>query len=283
MHDVPQEMRQERAAEKLEGLEGWESRPARILGPEHFQLQVDFAKIMAERTKRPLVGMLQNYTALPRSFAFARGSTYREMAPALPELGSDGANVMDVAYPRYAEFMQTFGGHTAEYHPENSHVFGCFYYEVLPGTTAIQIHFSNNENGDTSPLSEEHIEQRKKELGDMVRDIRRQYPQATEVRGLSWLYTVPAYRALFPESYHQSLAIDSDSHNWIRGTTMWGQFIDSHGQLKHDKAELFLAQVEALPPGADVSALFGRADSAVSPVMAAHAPIGDFYTMYGLD
>lgn len=158
--------------------------------------------------------------------------------------------------------------------------FSCFSYDILDEhDDAVNIHFANAEFQALGPLHEEKLQSRRAELHDALFDIRTRFHQVQDIRGKSWLYNLPVYRQFFPKSYLEGLSLDSDEDLWGRGSTIWGQFIDSQMRLKEHKAKEFLEEVEKLEVGKPLSDLF-KVDSVVLPPLTTSGPIKDFYEMY---
>ncbi len=92
--------------------------------------------------------------------------------------------------------------------------------------------------------------------------------------GVSWLYNVPAYRRLFPQTY---LATAKIAGQRFRNMPLWGQFLDRHGAVRANLAAVFLERL-------------ARLDSMEHPVecfpfqpLAVEAPLADFYAFHRID
>ena len=157
--------------------------------------------------------------------------------------------------------------------------FGCCYYTKTPERDKeIGIHFTNYEFGTESPLSDSGLESRKIEMHDLFSNVYKRNPEVQIVVGKSWLYNLPQYRSLFPDSYLKNLVIDDDPRQWGYGSTIWGQFMDAHGCLKKDKAGAFLERIRALPVNARLSELY-KEDGVLLPPLTTFGPIEDFYEL----
>ncbi|RYY93925.1 MAG: hypothetical protein EOO24_25805 [Comamonadaceae bacterium] len=124
--------------------------------------------------------------------------------------------------------------------------FGCFSYEPPDADGTLRLHFMPQaHHRQTRPLANESLPARRAELRALVRDVRRRHPGAREVRGLSWLYHVEAYRGLFPLPYVASVAPAAEPLH-LNGSSVWGQVLDHQHRVRPGMAERVLG---ALTPG----------------------------------
>ena len=206
-------------------LESWEARKPFILEKDFFELQMEFAKEIQHKTHEPLLEVIKKRTSDLRLNAFEReGYKMLGLKPGITE-----DNIVDRSYQ---EYLKTSDEDPVEYHPEGSTRFGCFYYDQDEKKEKIRIHFFNAEFDSVGPLDKTKIELRKKEMKDMLGDIKIKYADVQEISGLSWLYNLPSYKRLFPTNYIDNLEVNDDPFQWARGTTIWGQFIDNKYHLK---------------------------------------------------
>nr|WP_241019077.1 hypothetical protein [Paraburkholderia sp. Tr-20389] len=120
--------------------------------------------------------------------------------------------------------------------------FGCFSFSNA-GNDAIRLHFANTESHDCSPLSSERIGARRAELRalfDHVERIRQTRRAIQRVLGTSWLYNLPAYRRLFPSGYIDTAR---ELSSRFQSMSLWGQFLDRHGNVRPDMRALFLERL----------------------------------------
>lgn len=121
--------------------------------------------------------------------------------------------------------------------------FGCFSYDPPDAHGVLRLHFMPEEqHRRDSPLSEARISERRSELQAMIADVRRRYSSVRQVRGVSWLYNIHAYRRLFPPEYVASLALPSFAVN-MNGSSTWGQVLDYRHKVKIQVHDHVLANV----------------------------------------
>lgn len=255
--------------------ERWEARKPFILEKDFFELQMEFAKEIQHKTHEPLLNIIKERTSDLRLNAFNReGYKMTGLKPGVTE-----ENIVDMSYQ---EYLRTSDEDLIEYHPEGSTRFGCFYYDQDEKKEKIRVHFFNAEFDSVGPLDKTKIELRKKEMKDMLNDIKIKYKDVQEISGLSWLYNLPSYKRLFPANYLKNLEINEDPFQWARGTTIWGQFIDNQYHLKKDLADELIKRLKELSPDQPLSEVFKKGPPLLSPLNS-HAPLQDFYTMYGIE
>jgi len=163
--------------------------------------------------------------------------------------------------------------------------FGCHYYTYpsrLHADSAIGIHFTNYEFADKSPLSDTQIDGRRQEVTDLLQNVATYHPDVVHVVGKSWLYNLPQYRQLFPESYLANLQPENDPRHWSMGSTIWGQFMDAQSALKTERAEAFLRRLKELPTGMSVTEMQSvlNTEGLLLLPQTTSGPIKDFYKMY---
>jgi hypothetical protein len=115
----------------------------------------------------------------------------------------------------------------------------------------------------------------------MFEHIRGVYPQAEEVVGGSWLYTLPSYRASFPPAFTADMKRlvphgfehmpDSVPGMSFGGDSLWGQFVNRRGAVREPAYSVFL---ERLGDAASLEALI---DAFPSRPYQPRAPISVFY------
>ena len=149
----------------------------------------------------------------------------------------------------------------------------CFSYGYDEGEEAVNIHFENNDPHEKSPLSDERLEARKAELKSLFSEIHQKFPQAKKVRGSSWLYNIPNYRKLFPLAYTDGMGTPRSYTNTM---SLWGQFFNRKGGLKHDRVQEFLERAEKAKSEEELLDAFPLRERS------AGCPIQDFYSFYGI-
>ena len=151
--------------------------------------------------------------------------------------------------------------------------FGCFSY-AREQTKRIGLHFENVEADGRAPLSVDRIASRRAELRALFKHAKRTQPGIQRAAGVSWLYNLPAYRRLFPETY---LATAKIAGQRFRNMPLWGQFIDRRGRVKADAVAVFLDRLSRLADLDDLAHCFPLQPLAVE------APLPDFYKFHGID
>lgn len=230
---------------------------------EGTKLMLAAANILQRRSGKPLAEVLREYTALHERVTYGASE---EAWGAFVEQLSHQSNPTDWI----ARYIRE---HTPQAESAESPAYGCFSYGCEG--RVIRIHFRNEDKDSISPLSDERREKRTQELAVMFRDIKREHPEAKKVQGYSWLYNLESYKTLFPASYSTSVVHDDYPEN-IRTFGLWGQFLTADGHVNKDRERSFLEKLEQVDI-AHVEQAFPL------QVLAASAPIEDFYRLYGID
>ena len=235
---------------------------------EFFDLQVRFAERVAELSGMALEQALLDYTNLYVRFG----------------LGRD----FDAGHPLWIDFLTGFSrtADRAEWtylffrsrddQPEPPSVvatFGCFSY-ARAEHERIRLHFEDVEANGQAPLGIERIASRQAELRALFEHVKRTQQGAQRAAGISWLYNLPAYRRLFPDTY---LATAQIAGQRFRNMPLWGQFIDRHGSVRAPSAAVFL---DRLSRQAGMERL---AECFPLQALAVEAPLPDFYKYHGID
>jgi hypothetical protein len=254
--------------------EYWVPRQELPFSRDYIGLQVKVAQEVANRLKLPLSQVVDNYTTIFHSYIWPDTENYLDIDHMTE---NELTNAIYEKEKAHSEKQQP-----TEYHKGNR--YGCFAYFPHTGGTGeelkgrVDIHFANAELDETGPLDREKIDRRLAELKEMFTQIKKTIPEAKFVRGDSWLYNIEAYKRLFPESYIGNAEIDTSPAALATGRT-WGQFSDSHLELKEDLAKQFLKNIkelEEVTPEAVREALPLQA-------LTVTAPIEDFYKKYGIE
>ncbi len=120
---------------------------------------------------------------------------------------------------------------------------GCFWYEFEEDDRQLRLHFANREG--PGVLSQGRHAVRRAELAATLADAQSAAPEAERLRGGSWLYHLPGYRALFPPSF-LSRAVESEPRNDVGRMALWGQFLRGDGTLHQQRTDHFVrASMEA--------------------------------------
>ena len=234
---------------------------------EFFDLQIRFAARAAELSGMALEQALLDYTNLYVRFG----------------LGRD----FDAAHPIWIDFVRGFlrAADRAEWtydyflardhHPGPPSVvatFGCFSY-AREQPERIRLHFENVQTDGRAPLSVDCIAARRAELRALFEHVKCTQQGVEAAAGVSWLYNLPAYRRLFPETYLATARIARR----FRNMPLWGQFIDRHGTVKAAAATVFLDRLSRQSDMEHLAQCFPLQPLAVE------APLPEFYRFHGLD
>lgn len=248
--------------------EYWKERPAIPFSRDYTRFQVSVARELAAKTGKPLTDMLNEYGTLLHAYSWAGTPDYIENADTLSDDG-----LAEAIYEREA----ARAAKEAPVAYQEGNRYGCFMYHAHEDGGRVDIHFSNAEFDETGPLAKDKIDRRLRELHDVFAAIRKNVPDAKEVRGNSWLYNLEAYKRLFPESYLADPKPDTDPNSIATGRT-WGQFADDKLELKQELADRFLENIRKLDvvtPETVMAALPLRP-------LTVRGPIQDFYEKYGV-
>jgi len=279
---------QEKPNRDIETPEYWKDNPPLKSPKKYFELQFEFAKLMAERTGMPLSEAVENYAPIIQKSIHELDAKGKELGPIE---GLTDENMFEAGYAMAQERRRQAKeeGETIPYRDEKGERFGCSSYDYEEDTKTVRVHFFNAEADEEfvdgkdiskGPLSEEKLDRRKSELAQMFRHIKEKYPDALYVRGCSNLYNLESYRRLYPDSYKVG-EIDYDPKRWKMGMAIWGQFLGGKDKVpgeygyKEDLASSFLEKAESVP----VDRL---ADALPYPPRRAHGNIQDFYDFYGI-
>lgn len=232
---------------------------------EFFDLQVRFARHVADLSGVPLASALLDYTNLYIRFGLGRG--FDRHHPVWREY-LNGLTASDDCEDWTYRFYRTRPRDVPP--PSLAATFGCFSYASLP-EDRIRLHFRNAETTDCSPLSRDRAATRRSELRALFQHVRRAGSTSREVVGVSWLYNLESYRRLFPKAY---IASAKTAGPRFRNMPLWGQFLDRHGAVRPGMAEPFLARLVRLKNQDDIGARFPLRPLEV------RAPVADFVEFY---
>ncbi len=217
---------------QIKTIEGKESKE---YSREFFDIQIKFARKLSEVSGRPLDDVLFNSTNLYKRLGV--GSKLDPSNPLWQEFIS-GMQVHDLTNYTY-QFYLRLKNRRIETDRERL-TFGCFRYDYNPDSKIVRIHFGNRQ-ASGSPLDDP--EKRRQELRQMFEYIKKNHPDAEEVKGGSWLYNLQKYRDIFPPEYTSNLG-EYDSK--YQGLSIWGQFLDRNNNVRSKKAEEFLKSLDGV-------------------------------------
>ena len=138
----------------------------------------------------------------------------------------------------------------------------------------IRLHFRNSDTSGHGPLSIVRSSVRKSELDALIDHISKQVPNARTVVGCSWLYSIEAYRRLFPPSYLDTATPAPLKELKYYGN--WGQFLNHEGEVKRDLVDQFLHSINA----PEVEAFSDLQRAFPCPILALEAPLSVFLQFY---
>jgi len=277
---------QEKPPQAVATPEYWKDNPEFKSPRKYFELQYEFAKLMAERTGISLTEAVDKYAPIIRKATHELDVDGKELGPIE---GLTEENMLEAAYTKAQERRTASTGETMPYYVEKDLRFGCSSYDYEPDTKTVRVHFFNAEADEEwvdgkdvskGPLSEEKLERRLQELTQMFRHVKEHHPDALYVRGCSNLYNLEAYRRLYPPTYEVG-EIDYDPKRWRMGMAIWGQFLGGKEKVrgeygyKEELAKEFMQKAREVP-------LDRLADALAYPPRRAHGPIQDFYDYYGI-
>lgn len=251
--------------------ETWVERTEKPISKDFFRLQYDFALTLASQDGISRARSLKRFAPFVFKNLFTLDTdagTWKK----LPGVSLDSA--LDTAYENYLKKVDT------EPIPYNEGTrFGCSSYTYDEDKKAAWVHFVNAEYDETGPLDRSKISLRKQEVADVVRSLKERYPDVETINGNSWLYSLEAYRRIYPEEYTRTLTPDLRKVVWQQGTRMWGQFLTSEGTVKTELADVLLSRAKTLPRDAF---LFTLLTDPLTPPLRVSAPAPVFYREYGV-
>ncbi len=203
---------------------------------KHFSLQYEYAKKAAKILNIPIGQALMEFTQFWRRIhnplelkANKMEWSFDPTTPQWQEL-SEKINHNEppdtVAYELYRE-----NNNTTE---PGKNYFGCFRYNFIRQIDdekgIIEIHFKNRDTSAYGPLTMKREHVRLHDLKSMFESISKKHPEATVVRGGSWLYNLDSYRRLFPGIFTRDMKVEEIP--FPRTSGIWGQFLTSDGKVK---------------------------------------------------
>jgi hypothetical protein len=117
----------------------------------------------------------------------------------------------------------------------------------------VRIHFLAERSSTGHPLARRHLLERQGELRDLVRRAGLEHPEAAWFRGRSWLYSLEAYRRIFPEVFVAGLEPRAPDLQFL---ACWGQLLDGAWRSRTDIASSLLQSVELASTTDELEAAF---------------------------
>jgi len=202
---------------------------------DYYSLQLRFAAHYAAKAAVPLGIAIERCTNLRRRLGLWEGDGAVRWDHFLAQIqGFSGDLPAQLAL--CAEYQQP----VANAKIERSH--GCFSYDPPDASGTLRIHFLPPKGIGSSPLASTNVAERLAELGEMFSHVRRFEPKATSVRGVSWLYNLPAYKRLFPLAYSAS-AKQAQFQLHLNGTSTWGQVLTWRQEVKPTVRDQLMADL----------------------------------------
>jgi len=215
---------------------------------EYFSLQLEYAKRAVQISNIPLGQALMEFTSFWRRIHDSRLLKINKMEwsfdPSTPQWrelcdrinNNELANI--VAYDLYLRNDNSTEG--------GKQYFGCFRYDFISQVDddcrVIKIHFKNRDNSSEGPLSKERQPARIQDLKRMFEFIAENHPEAKVVIGGSWLYNLASYQRLFPKTFTSNMKVEEIP--FPRTSGIWGQFLNSDGQVNEEIKCSFLNKVD---------------------------------------
>lgn len=232
-----------------------------------FEINLHFAKRVAELSGQPIEITLLHYTNL--YIRFGLGRDFDATNSIWQSYLAGFYQVEDTAEWTYRFYLEQQQRVATQLHDLP---FGCFSYTIVDGNR-IRLHFHNDESSEHSPLSQSQSGKRLAELNSMFTHIKQDASGPTNVIGASWLYNLEAYRRLFPPKYLATAQVSSNDFPYL---PLWGQFIDHSGQVKENLIAQFLACLDKQHHIKSIEKCFPFS------VLYLESSIQEFYQFYGV-
>jgi hypothetical protein len=216
---------------------------------EYFSLQLEYAKRSTQISGIPLEQALMEFTSFWRRIhnplVLKANKTEWSFDPATPQWRELCGRIQNnepadiVAYDLYLK-----NDNSTE---AGKQYFGCFRYDFITQADndhgIIKIHFRNRDHSLGGPLSKERQQARLQDLKSMFASIRENHPEAKTVEGGSWLYNLQSYQRLFPKTFTSNMKVEEIP--FPRSSGIWGQFINSEGQVNEKMKSAFIHKTDA--------------------------------------
>jgi hypothetical protein len=213
------------------------TKPPILYAREFFDLQVTFARKVAEIQGVPLTDLLMEWTILRQVLHLHVNATtpnpvWNDYIMRVEAGDEPARTAYQLAISRAADGL---------FDPDGTASWGCFHYAYpWRGEPTVGVHFENRDLTSHGTLSGERMPSRMSELRAMFSHIRKAHPDAVAVRGSSWMHNIAAYQRLFPPEYVASAELGGyETGFWA----LWGQFIARDGGLRESTVRPFLANL----------------------------------------
>lgn len=263
------------------------------ISKDFFAFQFEFAKELYNKAKEKspqitLFEIIKNIAPELRAQIFNYDNDKKEFAEEVKE-GITEENLVDKAYESYLyneRKDREVGTDSLGY--GHNQKFGPIYYLTHEDEHSankerennISVHFSNDY--DMNPRELLNVEERKKDIANLLKDIKNNYPDTKTISTASWLLdALPLSVAgkLFPQSFIESMRVKEAKVGWSLGTMIWGQFLDAKGGLKTHLAEELIKNIKNMKEG---QYLIDLLQPPLHKPKSAVANIEDFYRMYNI-
>ena len=117
----------------------------------------------------------------------------------------------------------------------------------------VRLHFFPQRSADGHPLAHRHLPDRQREFRDLVRRAALEHPDDAWLRGRSWLYSIEAYRRIFPDVF---IAVLEPLEPDLQFLACWGQLLDGAWRTRTDVASVLLRGVEVASTTDELEAAF---------------------------
>ena len=240
-------------------------REGTVVLEEYFSLQLSFAERYAAVAGLPLGASIAHCTNLRRRLNLwgpAGANRWTDFIARIGDPKNDRRDALSLCTQWYEDRPRLAAARS----------FGCFSFDPPDVGSVLRIHFVPPGTLSASPLASANIGARVQELCELFSHVRRKEPGVLSVRGVSWLYSLEAYRRLFPPSYAMSVqAIDAPLH--LNGSSTWGQVLNWRQGVKPEMRDALLARMTTMSPEAPWQSFPLQALTAIGDV-------ADFYDRF---
>jgi hypothetical protein len=235
---------------------------------QFFNLQIHFARKVAQLSGVPITQALLEYTNLYVRFGLGRDFNAEDPVWQQYLVGAKG-RVDDLERWTHGFYQSRLPERAPPLVVSSA---GCFSYARL-STGDIRLHFHNADDASRSPLAPDRIDRRIEELRALFSLAKAQEGLLPRVCGASWLYNLPAYRRLFPPRY---IASATPTAPKFQNMPLWGQFVARRGGVRKDIADEFERQLAGVTRIAELVQCFPL------PVLKLEAPAVVFYEHFAV-
>ncbi len=200
--------------------------------PEYFNIELQFAKTISEKTGQPLEEVILNNTDFYRRFGL--GKKYNPNKPRWQEYVKGIQEGKDLVALSYEFYTNPPIKEKKETDQKPNVQFGNFKYDIEGET--VDLHFVNKGQDGINK-----IETFNKDLHDLFASIKENHPEATKVKARSWLLGTPIPARFLPPAFIDSLQIEKTN---FKAGSRWGQFVDQFGKVKPKFRDAFLSRLQ---------------------------------------